>query len=189
MNEAFGGKGKRQNPEASERKKTSSQRRRKASRGEGQTTLRPRKASRAAVIGAGFGGLAAAIRLAAAGYKVRVYEKNGYAGGKAGSFEEGGYRFDKGPSLVTMLHVFDDLFEAAGARREDYLGFVLYLLLRRWYAFRGTGRSAEFRRRGRSGFRRKSCTCKALSRTQPQNIPPDGAAFPRAESAQRLHLS
>ncbi len=83
-----------------------------------------RKKRRAAIIGAGFGGLAAAIRLAAAGYSVKVYEQAEHAGGKAGSMDLGGFRFDTGPSLVTMRHVFEDLFSAAGVSLEERLNFV-----------------------------------------------------------------
>ncbi len=79
---------------------------------------------RAAIVGAGFGGLAAAIRLAAAGYPVKVYEQAEHAGGKAGSMVLGGFRFDTGPSLVTMRHVFADLFSAAGVSMEGRLNFL-----------------------------------------------------------------
>lgn len=81
------------------------------------------KAKRVAIIGAGFGGLSAAIRLAARGWKVDVYEQQSYAGGKAGSLELGGYRFDRGPSLITMREVFAELFESVGRRLEDYVQF------------------------------------------------------------------
>lgn len=75
----------------------------------------------AIVVGAGLGGLAAAIRLAAAGWRVRVYEKQPGPGGKAFSETHGTYRFDTGPSLFTMKPVFEALFAAAGRRLEDYL--------------------------------------------------------------------
>ncbi len=73
------------------------------------------------IVGAGLGGLATAVRLAAAGYAVDIYDKQPGPGGKA--FEEriGGYRFDTGPSLVTMPWVFEELFQAAGRRLDDYL--------------------------------------------------------------------
>lgn len=77
-----------------------------------------------AVIGAGFGGLSAAIRLAHAGYEVTVYDRQEHIGGKAGSIREGGYRFDTGPSLVTMREIFAQLFEEVGRRLEDYIDFV-----------------------------------------------------------------
>lgn len=73
------------------------------------------------IIGAGLGGLAASIYLARAGYRVKVYEKNEYPGGKAGSIEGNGFRFDTGPSLLTMPFVLRDLFAAAGETIEDHL--------------------------------------------------------------------
>ncbi len=73
------------------------------------------------VIGAGIGGLSAAIRLRAAGYPVTILEKNALVGGKMYQIESDGYRFDTGPSVITMRHVFEDLFRAAGRTLEDYL--------------------------------------------------------------------
>ena len=67
--------------------------------------------SRIVVIGAGVGGLAAAIRLAAAGHSVVVHERSGAAGGKLGVYERDGFRFDTGPGpgLLTLPQVFADL--------------------------------------------------------------------------------
>src|SRR5689334_22089231 len=65
--------------------------------------------SRVIVIGAGVGGLAAAIRLAKAGHDVEVHERSGVAGGKLGVYERDGFRFDTGPSLLTLPQVFTDL--------------------------------------------------------------------------------
>jgi phytoene desaturase len=65
--------------------------------------------SRIVVIGAGVGGLAAAIRLAAAGHDVVVHERSGVAGGKLAVYERDGFRFDTGPSLLTLPQVFADL--------------------------------------------------------------------------------
>jgi phytoene desaturase len=73
---------------------------------------------RIAVIGAGFGGLSAAIRLAAQGCTVDVYERNATPGGKASEVRVDGYRFDTGPSLLTMPSVVDDLYAAAGRQRD-----------------------------------------------------------------------
>ena len=73
------------------------------------------------VIGAGLGGLSAAIHLAAAGRQVLVLEQNPAVGGKMGEVRHGGYRWDTGPSLITMQDVFVDLFRTAGRRLEDYL--------------------------------------------------------------------
>jgi len=75
----------------------------------------------ALVVGAGIGGLAAAIRLAAAGRTVRVLEKNPHPGGKCDFLQKDGFHFDLGPSVLTLPFVMDDLFKAAGKRREDYL--------------------------------------------------------------------
>ena len=76
---------------------------------------------RAAVVGAGLGGLSAAIHLALAGFGVDVFEQGTDPGGKAGQRRLGPFRFDTGPSLVTLAPVWDELFAAAGRRREDYL--------------------------------------------------------------------
>lgn len=65
--------------------------------------------SRVVIIGAGVGGLATAIRLAAAGHEVVVHERSGVVGGKLGVHERDGYRFDTGPSLLTLPQVFEDL--------------------------------------------------------------------------------
>ncbi len=78
-------------------------------------------ANRVIVVGAGLGGLAAAIRLATAGRQVIVLEKNERVGGKLNLLREAGYTFDTGPSLLTMPWVIDELFAAAGRRMADYL--------------------------------------------------------------------
>ncbi|MBN1300703.1 MAG: phytoene desaturase [Melioribacteraceae bacterium] len=74
-----------------------------------------------AVIGAGLGGLAAAIRLRVMGYKVSVYEKNQEPGGKASEIYDCGFRFDTGPSLVTMPFVLEELFKFAGEKIENFI--------------------------------------------------------------------
>ena len=73
----------------------------------------------AIVIGAGIGGIAAAIRAAHLGYEVLVLEAAKTAGGKLSSFTENGYRFDRGPSLFTMPEYVDELFELCGERAAD----------------------------------------------------------------------
>jgi phytoene desaturase len=88
---------------------------------------------RVAVIGAGLGGLSAAIRLASAGFHVDLYEQNDRAGGKAGSFSMDGFRFDTGPTLLTMPFVIDDLFNAAGRDVNAYLDIVPLRLLTRYF--------------------------------------------------------
>ncbi len=76
---------------------------------------------RAAVIGSGFGGLAAAIRLAASGVKVTVFEARDLAGGRAYVYREGGFTFDAGPTVITAPHCIEELFELAGRRMADYV--------------------------------------------------------------------
>lgn len=76
---------------------------------------------RAAVIGGGIGGLSAAIRLRLAGLEVTVYEQNPAVGGKMSEVRLDGFRFDTGPSVITMRRVFEDVFTEAGRRLEDYL--------------------------------------------------------------------
>ncbi len=72
------------------------------------------------VIGSGLGGLSAAIRLAVSGHDVTVYEKNSAAGGKARSISHSGFRFDTGPSLLTMPFVIEELFRFAGEDPAEY---------------------------------------------------------------------
>ena len=66
---------------------------------------------RVAVIGSGLGGLSAAIHLARAGHSIDLFEKNSAPGGKMNLYEVGGYRFDTGPSLLTMPDVLLELFD------------------------------------------------------------------------------
>ena len=73
-----------------------------------------KRVPRVAVIGAGLGGLSTAIRLACSGNSVAVFEQQSFTGGKAGSIWIRDYRFDTGPSLLTMQIVFEQLFEEAG---------------------------------------------------------------------------
>lgn len=72
------------------------------------------------IIGAGFGGLSAAILLAKEGFKVTVLEKNNQPGGRAGQFSENGFTFDTGPSWYMMHHAFEDFFKLAGKDYRDY---------------------------------------------------------------------
>ncbi|MBF0430452.1 MAG: phytoene desaturase [Fibrobacteria bacterium] len=73
------------------------------------------------VIGAGLGGIAAAVSLAAEGFNVDVYEKNNQIGGKLNVLEKEGFGFDLGPSIFTLPHLFERLFKRAGKKMEDYL--------------------------------------------------------------------
>ncbi len=72
------------------------------------------------IIGSGLGGLAAGIRLAVAGHQVTILEQRDRPGGKAYTYQVGGYTFDSGPTIVTAPFLFDDLWHIAGRRREDY---------------------------------------------------------------------
>lgn len=76
-----------------------------------------------AVIGAGIGGLAAAIRLAIQGNKVELFEASAQAGGKLNFFAKEGYRFDMGPSLFTMPSLLHDIFNLANKNLDDYLQY------------------------------------------------------------------
>ncbi|SEP86680.1 1-hydroxycarotenoid 3,4-desaturase CrtD [Neolewinella agarilytica] len=76
------------------------------------------------IIGAGIAGLAAAVRLAAAGHQVEVFEANDGPGGKLSQFSLGGYRFDFGPSLFTMPQYVDELFRMAGEEPTEYFNYV-----------------------------------------------------------------
>jgi phytoene dehydrogenase-like protein len=75
------------------------------------------------VIGSGIGGIATALRLNALGYKVSVFENNNYPGGKLSSFKLGEYRFDAGPSLLTMPHYIDELFQLYDENPQDYFRY------------------------------------------------------------------
>ncbi len=76
------------------------------------------------VIGSGFGGLGAASRLLSAGHNVTVLEKRDKLGGRAYVYEKNGFKFDGGPTVITAPFMFDDIWEAAGKKREDYVTFV-----------------------------------------------------------------
>ena len=78
----------------------------------------------AIVIGAGIGGLAAAARLANAGYRVTLLEKNAVPGGRTTALDLGGYRFDVGPTFSLMPAVFAETYRALGERMEDHLDLV-----------------------------------------------------------------
>ncbi|WP_455372003.1 phytoene desaturase [Limibacillus halophilus] len=75
----------------------------------------------AVVIGSGFGGLAAAVRLGAKGYRVTVLEKLDGPGGRARTFEHEGHRFDAGPTIVTAPYLFEELWSLAGKRLSDHV--------------------------------------------------------------------
>lgn len=74
-----------------------------------------------AVIGAGPGGLAAAMLLASKGYKVDVYEKQAFIGGRNGAMKIDGFTFDIGPTFLSMPEIAEELFEASGRNLHDYI--------------------------------------------------------------------
>jgi phytoene desaturase len=74
---------------------------------------------RAIVIGAGFGGIAMAIRLQMMGYQVDLFEKNEQAGGRANVFREEGFTFDGGPTIITAPHLLEELFTLCGKTMQD----------------------------------------------------------------------
>ena len=80
--------------------------------------------SKIIVIGSGFGGLSAAVRLAARGHQVELFEKRDKLGGRAYVYEINGYRFDGGPTVITAPWIFDEIWQAAGRRRQDYFQLV-----------------------------------------------------------------
>jgi phytoene desaturase len=79
---------------------------------------------RAIVIGAGFGGLAAAVRLRAKGYEVVVLEALDQLGGRARVFRQDGFVFDAGPTVITAPYLLDELFALVGRDPRDYFDLV-----------------------------------------------------------------
>lgn len=77
------------------------------------------------VIGSGFGGLAAAIRLQAQGHQVTLLEKLDKPGGRAYVFEQDGFKFDAGPTIITAPWLIRELFEIAGKQMDDYVTLKL----------------------------------------------------------------
>src|SRR6188472_4421882 len=73
----------------------------------------------AVVIGSGFGGLAAAVRLGAKGYRVTVLEQLDAPGGRAYVYRQDGFTFDAGPTIVTAPFLLEELWEVCGRRLAD----------------------------------------------------------------------
>jgi phytoene desaturase len=82
------------------------------------TQLRP---TRGAVIGSGFGGLAVAIRMQAAGIQTTIYEARDQPGGRAYVYQQDGFTFDAGPTVITAPHCIEELFETTGRTMSDYV--------------------------------------------------------------------
>jgi len=87
----------------------------------------------ALVVGAGFGGMAAAVRLRAKGYTVQLLDRCPALGGRAQVFHRGGFRHDAGPTVITASFLFEELFALHGRHLGDYVKLVE---LNPWYRFR-----------------------------------------------------
>ena len=87
---------------------------------------------RAIVVGAGFGGIAAALRLKTKGYDVTLIDRCQALGGRAHVFERGGFRHDAGPTVITAPFLFEELFSLFGERFADHVTLVP---LTPWYRF------------------------------------------------------
>ncbi len=109
------------------------------------TALRPRggaQSPHAVVVGAGFGGLAAALRLRARGYRVTLIERLDQLGGRAQVYRRGGFVFDAGPTVITAPFLFEELFGLFGKRLGDY---VTLRPVEPWYRFAfADGRSFDY---------------------------------------------
>ncbi|MGV3611711.1 MAG: 1-hydroxycarotenoid 3,4-desaturase CrtD [Fluviicola sp.] len=92
----------------------------------------------AIVIGSGIAGIASAIRLTVKGYSVSVFEANTYPGGKLTTLQLGNYRFDAGPSLFTLPHLVDELFELSGKNPRDYFNYQELEMLCHYFYEDGT---------------------------------------------------
>lgn len=85
------------------------------------------------VIGSGFGGIAAALRMRAKGYEVDLHEKLDQLGGRARQFNQNGFIHDAGPTVITAPYLFRELFEIFGEQIDDFINFIP---LDPWYRFR-----------------------------------------------------
>lgn len=85
------------------------------------------------VIGSGFGGIAAALRMRAKGYEVDLHEKLDQIGGRARQFNQNGFIHDAGPTVITAPYLFRELFEIFGEEIDDFINFIP---LDPWYRFR-----------------------------------------------------
>ena len=95
------------------------------------------------IIGGGLGGLAAACTLAARGHRVTLLEKNDWLGGKAAEHVDAGFRFDMGPTILTMPRVLERIFAEAGRKLSDHLD--LRRLDPQWRCFYDDGAVLDLR--------------------------------------------
>ncbi len=87
---------------------------------------------KAIVMGGGFGGIAASLRLRAKGYDTTIIDRCSRLGGRAQVFEKDGFRHDAGPTVITAPFMFDELFSLFGRNRADYIQFAP---VEPWYRF------------------------------------------------------
>ncbi|MGY8915924.1 MAG: phytoene desaturase family protein, partial [Flavobacteriales bacterium] len=97
----------------------------------------------AIVIGAGIGGIATALRLKKNGYDVTVLESNSYPGGKLHTMNVNGYRFDLGPSLFTMPHLVDELFQLFKVETKGFFSYSKKKIICNYFWEDGTTFSAN----------------------------------------------
>jgi phytoene desaturase len=127
--------------------------------------LSKRRKDRAIVIGGGFGGLATAIRLQAAGHTVTLVEAREHLGGRAYQLKKDGFTFDMGPSLITAPHLLEDIWTAAGRSLKEDITLVplspfyrIYFHDGRYFDYWGTAAEdeaeiAKFEPRDVAGYR------------------------------------
>lgn len=83
-----------------------------------------RKQKKIVVIGAGFGGLSSAIRLAATGHEVTLIDKRDQPGGRGYQYEQDGFKFDGGPTVITAPYMIEELFACSGKKMQDYIDLI-----------------------------------------------------------------
>ena len=113
-------------------------------------TMNEHRKSKAIVIGGGFGGLATAIRLQAAGQAVTLVEAREHLGGRAYQLKKDGFTFDMGPSLITAPHLLEDIWTAAGRSLKEDITLVplspfyrIYFQDGRYFDYWGTAAEDE----------------------------------------------
>ena len=100
------------------------------------------KLAHSVIIGSGFGGIGAAIRLRARGHKVTLIERLDQLGGRAQVFEKNGFRHDAGPTVITAPFMFEELFDLLGERMADHVNMVP---VAPWYRFHfADGRAFDY---------------------------------------------
>lgn len=132
------------------------------------------------VVGAGPGGLSAAMLLAASGVRVRVYEAQPEIGGRTSRVTRGAYSFDRGPTFFLMPYVLEEIFAAAGGRLSDYAQLTRLDPMYRLLVGQGEGRSPVTL----DATQDVEEMCRRIARIDPH----DGAGFARYIADNRLKL-